>query len=693
MEELTNNAPTVLGEKPELSADVKKQIKLFKQGVESCKQYRRKLVKDWQVNVDYRRGKPFAGVSDEDRVSVPLDWSLTKGKESQLFSQVPAVRINHPPHTTSGPALTWVHSFETYINDQIIEAGVESTMGEALPDCINAAGIGVVVVARQAITRDVMLPAPDLQTLSEEDQAIIAETQLMPDGSPIPMEPTSKVLDSKYSVSRISPADFLWPLSFTGSDFDLAPWVGRSGRAPWPEALRLFHLDPSEKDKMVGETRNPLDRIERISQDTLDKNDITDESVSFDEIFYKEFLYNPDATSYAAIHHLVFVEGKDEPVINEPWQGQQIDKESGTVLGSQKFPIRVLTLSYITDDPIPPSDSAIGRPQIDEINKSRTQMIRQRERSLPIRWFDVNRVDPAIQYALMRGTWQGMIPVQGIGTNIIGEVARAGMPQENFVFDRIAKTDLNEFWQAGPGSFGRDIETRAEVDAAATSTDVRVARERAKVGKFFVGIAEVLGGLISIFEEPSSFGEGFTPFVSKTLSYSILADSTVLLDSNQRLKRLMQFVNFTAKSGWVDIESVLKEVATLSGLDPAVVIKPPKPRPPVEPNMSLRLTGIEDLLNPLALAFMMKAGQAPPIEMIEEAKKLIEASVTPPIPPPMEEGGQGPIGGAPSDLPMGPRPLNGPLPEPAPPAVGEANPNWSALNRVNQRVVSREGDE
>ena len=77
----------------------------------------------------------------------------------------------------------------------------------------------------------------------------------------------------------------------------------------------------------------------------------------------------------------------------------------------------------------------------------------------------------------------------------------------------------------------------------------------------------------------------------------------------------------------------------------------------------------------------------------DEAKKLIEASVTPPIPPPMEEGGQGPIGGAPSDLPMGPRPLNGPLPEPAPPAVGEANPNWSALNRVNQRVVSREGDE
>src|SRR3990167_3663883 len=306
MEELTNNAPTVLGEKPELSADVKKQIKLFKQGVESCKQYRRKLVKDWQVNVDYRRGKPFAGVSDEDRVSVPLDWSLTKGKESQLFSQVPAVRINHPPHTTSGPALTWVHSFETYINDQIIEAGVESTMGEALPDCINAAGIGVVVVARQAITRDVMLPAPDLQTLSEEDQAIIAETQLMPDGSPIPMEPTSKVLDSKYSVSRISPADFLWPLSFTGSDFNLAPWLGRSGRISWPEALRRFKkLKPEEKDSVVGASRGLNNTNDTISNDIeLKKEDSSEEIVSFDELFYKEYYYNKDATSYASIHHL-----------------------------------------------------------------------------------------------------------------------------------------------------------------------------------------------------------------------------------------------------------------------------------------------------------------------------------------------------------------------------------------------------
>ena len=686
----TTEIPTVLGEKPEASAESKKLLKQFRQGIDSCKQYRRRLVRDWQINVDYRRGKPFASQSDIDRVSVPLDWSLTKGKESQLFSQVPSVRINHPPATISEQALPWIHNFESRINDQIVEAGIESAMGEALPDCINAAGVGVVIVAREAITREEMLPAINLALFPEEIQAQIQETGLLPDGSPIPLKPTMKVLDSRYAVSRISPADFLWPLSFTGSDFDRAPWIGRSGRVSWPEAMRRFKLKPEEKDKLAGsDDRNTLDRIDHLSEDALGKDDATEIAVSFSEIFYKEYYYSPDATAYAAIHHLVFVEGKEEPVIDEAWQGQELDPESGQVLGAQKFPIRVLTLSYITDDPIPPSDSAIGRPQVDEINKSRTQMIRQRERSLPIRWFDVNRVDSAIQYSLMRGTWQGMIPVQGIGDNIIGEVARAGMPQENFVFDRIAKSDLNEFWQAGPGSFGRDVETKAEVDAASSSTDVRVARERAKVGKFFVGIAEVLGGLISIFEEPNSFGEGYTPQVSRALAYSILADSTVLLDSNQRLKRLMQFVNFTAKSGWIDIESVLKEVATLSGLDPAVVIKPPKPRPPVEPNISLRLTGTEDLMNPLVLAFLLGSGQAPSPEMIEQAKKLIETSVTPPVPPPMDDGTGG--GMMPPAGPGG-EPI-GPLPQPPPPNIGEAEPQWSALNRVNQRVVDRGGEQ
>ena len=664
---------------------VRKQLRLFRHSIDQCKQYRRKLISDWNTNIDYRRGKPYPSQSDEDRIAVPLDWSLTKEKESQLFSQVPAVRVSHPPQTIAEGATSWMHAYEQKINDTVIQAGIEAVMTETLPDCINAAGIGVAMISREAITETVLMPAIDLSMFPPELKAEIEQNKMLPDGTPVPMIPTPREVDSRYVTARISPSDFLWPLGFTGSDFDMAPWLGRSGRVSWSESVQMFGLTEEDKSKVVGEARTHQDRMDKQAFESDADLDLHEESVGFDEIFYRTRFYDSGARSFYSINHIVFVDGKKEPVINEPWKGQRMDPETGVLLGSMKFPIRVLTLAYISDDAIPPSDTAVGRPQVDEINKSRSQMILQRERSLPVNWFDVNRVDPTIQIALMRGTWQGYIPVQGQGTNIIGSVQRSIMPQDNYAFDKIAKNDLNNSWQTAGGQWGSDIETRAEVDAVGATMEVRVARERAKVGKFFVGITEVLGGLISIFEDPQSFGEGFSPFVSRVLSYSILADSTVLLDSNQRLKKLMQFINFTAKSGWVDLEPVLKEIATLSGLDPSSVIKPPSPKPPVEPNISLRLTGVEDLYNPLTLAFLINSGQAPDLKLIEQAKKLIEAAVVKAPLPPSPEEGMPPMDG---EMPPEEPPME--LPQPPVPGVGDANPQWGAMSRINKRTIDHE---
>lgn len=671
-------------QKEKFSAAQKKLHKDFRKRIDAAKTYRRKLIQNWQINVDYRRGKPYSSQSDEDRVAVPLDWSLTEMKQSLLFSQVPAVRVNHPPETLSKEVAPWLSRYEARINDTLISAGIESAMEECLPDCINAAGVGILMVSYEAITEDKEVPAIDIAMLPQELQAQILQTGLLPDGSPVPMETIPDVVDHRYVIERVSPANFLWPVSFTGSNFDKAPWLGRTGSVTWAVAQQRWNLDPKNKRKYLGQESNQDQ--DSISSDTdREASSNGDEFVEFDEIFLHNHQYSPASKNYAHIHHLVFITGQDEPVVDEPWKGQEINEETGSAIGAQKYPIRVLTLTYVSDEAIPPSDSAVGRSQVNEINKARTQMIQQREHSIPIRTFDVNRVDPTIQYNLMRGTWQGMIPVQGVGTNIITEVSRSSFPVENFKFDGIAKSDLFEVWMVGQEFSGANTETATESKNIAGNTNVRISRARAKVGKFFTSVAEVLGGLIAVYEDPSSFGEGFSPEVSKTLAYSILADSTVLLDSNQRLQRLMQFINFTAKSGRVDIESVLKEIATLSGLDPNIVIVPPAPAPPVQPNISLRLTGTEDMLNPLTLAFILEAGQGPKPETIEKAKLLIQQAVMPPVGQQMD-----PVTGQP--LPQDPNAL-GPLPEPPPPAVGEAESQWGAMPRINQRVIERDGEQ
>jgi hypothetical protein len=651
----------------------------FRARIEASKGYRRKLIPLWSTNVDYRRGKPFTSQPDEDQIAVNLDWALVKAKQAQLFSQVPQARVMHGEDLL--PAQTpWAITFQKKLNDIIAEAGIESAMDECLPDCINTAGIGTVLVSYEAIVKDVPLPIDPANPA--------AGTTSVP-----------KVMDRRYLVQRISPADLLWPINFTGANFDHAPWIGRSGRVTWSEAVQQFGLKEADKENVLSEDRPSMDRLTSdVDRDKLSADDM----VGFDEVFFYEQAYDSDATSYKTIHHLVFVNGKTEPVIDEPWKGQKI-QDDGSVLGAQKYPIRTLTLAYLSDESIPPSDSAIARPQIDEINESRTQMIRQRQRSIPIRTANVNLLDPSVLQGLMRGTWQNIVPVQGDGSRAIQEVSRSSFPPENYKFYEMAKSDLGEMWNMSSNQLGsgEGIETKGEASSIQAGIGTRLVRERAIVASFFVGIAEVLGGLLCLFEDPTTFGQGFDPKFSQLLRYSVLADSTVLLDANQKIARLDHFLNTYAKTGWIKIEPVLQEIAQLSGLDPNAVVVAPEPKPPVEPNISLRLTGVEDLLNPLSLSMLIKSGQAPSAEQIEQAKTLIQQAVVPPQPPP----GQDPLTLRPGDTTMGQAPMlpgqpmpSGPLPPPIggtppgqgvppppPPKIGEAHPAASALPKINDR--------
>lgn len=672
IEENDSNAP-----KEATPAEVKKK-KInteLRQAVDSCKQYRKKLVQNWTVSIDYRRNKPFSSQTDEDTVAVPTDWSFTKAKQAALFSQIPQVRVSHPPQSTqAGP---WLATYEGKLNDTLIAAGIEAAMDECLPDCINAAGFGSVLVAYEAITVDKEVPAVDLSLLPPELQAQALQSGMI-GGEEIPMETVPQITDRRYTIQRLSPSDFLWPVEFMGSNFDTAPWLGRSARITWAEAIQRGWVKEDDRQAVLGEDKTILDKLTH----DIDRDYQPEKKVGFDEIFYKAYFYDEETPTYSHIHHLVFLHGKTDPVVDEPWKGQQFNEETGELIGAQKYPLRVLTLTYLTDESIPPSDSAIGRPMTDEINKSRSQRLKQRERNIPVRWFDVNRVDPAIQQALMRGTWQNMIPVQGEGSRIIGEVAKSGHPTEDFTFDQIAKTDLSEAWTIGPNQLGSgdDVETKGESSEIASNFNTRVGRERAKVAAFFVGIAEVLGGLLCIYEEPTSFGEGFEPNFSKSLSFSILADSTVLVDANQRLERLDRFLNTYAKSGFINLEPVLREIAILTGLDPNTVIKAPDPQSPPPPNVSLRLTGSEDMMNPLLLAFMLQANpqQAPTAEGIKKAMELIQMAVSVPG---MVQPGQPPPEAQP---PVGPdgQPLP---PGPPPTPIGEANPDLTVLPKIAKR--------
>jgi hypothetical protein len=507
-----------------------------------------------------------------------------------------------------------------------------------------------------------------------------------------PTVPVPYTTAKRFDIRTISPADLIWDVSFTGSDWNKIPLLGESGRMHWGQALKEFGqsedrpdgLTEQDKESVVGrDDRNDLDMLTHQAERNRFKD--TD-LIAYDQVFYRRFYFDPEESSFEAIQRVVFVRGrKGKPVIDELWRGQQrVDNPDGTkgIVGSCKFPIQVGTLTYITDEAIPPSDTAMGRPQVDELSLGRGMMMAQRRFSLPWRWFNNNLVPPEIVTQLMRGEYQGAVPLNGSGDKIMGEVARAQYPREDFEFDRVAKAELDATWNlgtsmSGGGSGNTQVRSAAEAQAVQSNMSTVIAMDRAKMTKMFCNLAEVLAGMMALHadfteEEEQVLGSWNRHELSTYFLYTVRADASVLLDAKQRLAQLKDFWNMTAKSGMVDEVPILQEIAGLNDIDEDFV-HPPAPPPPPKMNISLRL-GAEELDNPIFVAMLMGTGQFPDPQALAAAKQaIITAKQLPEIPLP-GNGPEPPMGASaePPALPHGP--------------VEDRMPHLNEADRVNKRT-------
>ena len=689
----------------------------FKSQIEASHTIRKRLVPKWKRNIEMRLGETASlytqGLTGDDEMQSELnpDWSLTKTKTANLYSQVPTVQGTH--EKTQFEAA--VSPFMKQVNYELSEkrANIGVPMEEVLNDVVNAAGVGAIYVGYAARFIDKTIPALEqLNELPPEIRAQLTEVEVPEDAEiapdqldvmlaarQLPVKRTKQLVSDKIFGSRISPSQLLWPPEFTGSNFDDADWIGRTGRMNWAEGKHEFNLADDQKDKVLGASgTTPSEEL----RDEMDRGRTdTYKSLDYDELYYWRYRVDPDELSFKAIWKLVFVHGIEKPVIHEPWKGQKYDEESYSYVGNCIFPIQLLTLTYITDHPIPPSDSAAGRPQVNDLRRSRRDMFLNRNRSIPIRGFDVNRIDPLVQEQLMNGTWQNMIPCNGNGQNAIWEIARASYPSEDFSFDQQAKTDLMESWQVGPnqlGSAGVSRQTAAETNTVQQNFATRIGQERGRVAAFFLRVVQLIAGYMALYSEFSVLTDTERQTMEQAwdrkrilhdLVFKIRPDSQVVLDTGQRLERIYQFINMTGKSGFVNIKPLIVEASQLAGFDPATIVVDPQPQPE-EPNVSYRFSGKDDLMNPVVMAMLIKQQKAPSLEEVEQAKQLLMAASQSPDEPDASTGHTGQIDSGPGAA--GPA-----APEPPPPgsegASGsepgsppfEDNPDWTMTPKIAQR--------
>lgn len=596
---------------------------LFKRGVEASIKETKSLAKAWDKNLE----KTFGDVPkdwDDDAVRVNKEFALVKQKQSLLFFRVPEVQLKplrpdaEPVAAVAAAALNQVLSRDMKVSYLV---------DEVLTDALCPAGIGVSKISYEAITTNVDTKPPEhAETPDEVFQGLVDSGAASWVKQPV-------VTYECYDWKRIPYKQFLFPTDFDGSSFDDAPWLGLSFTMPKTEAKRQYKLSKEELEQ-AKVSPNDDDR-------DGEKEDITSRVKGY-EIWYRACYFDEKVTHKDHFRKLVYLHGMDTPVVHEdsPYQWY----EQGTLRGVTRYPIRVLTLTYVPDRPLPPSDVTITRPQVSELEKSRTLMMLQRQRSLPVRWFDVNQVDEMAENVLRQGIIQDWLPMNGPAGNSIGEISRATYPRENFEFDRVINSEIGGAWALGPDQLGQDApgeSTAREVSERASAAQTRLDYERSKVLRWFREGSEVVYALLQRFATQTKYAEmvgpdGATRLVqwnAQTLAgdyaFEARPDAALRLDAQADRQQALNLYQLLRRDELVDAKGLLTEVVRCHNMLPekTLVQQPPEPQPD-RPNISFRFSG-EDLdpTRPHALMvydLMAKSGIALDPNVIAQARMLAE---------------------------------------------------------------------
>ena len=684
----------------------KNQIKAAQEKLDSYKD-------DWDRNVQSYLAKVLDKSPHDDAVIVPMDFANVEAKKANLFYQTPEVQL-----TAQQPGLEdAVSVFQAVLNHELGLEGVDalSTMHEVLFDALCPSGLMVSKIGYESFTDGTIdvppptpeppvpgVPVPGIPTgpppvgLAPAGPPLGAQPGAMglpaPLGSPelgaapgpmggasgpmpsLPAAPQTvpNVVFERYSWKRVSPAKVLIPADFRGGNYDRAPWLGFEFEEDWEMAKQLYGLPDDVHLKGHGTDERLLKSEKQMS--SIDNS----KRVKGWEIWYYASQFDPAVKHPEQQRLLVILDGVDEPVRHEDSPVQKwVPKPNGgkMLAGLRGHPIHVGAIRYVSDTAYPPSETAISRSQTQELNKSRTQMILQRDRNIPMRIADLARIggDEGLQ-KIRKNIWQGVIALPSASANdppIFG-VGESHFPQENFQFNNIIMSDIGRVWALAENQRGEESErhrTATEINTIQHNTTARMEAERRQVLDYFVRGARKLGALIQLFADEEHYVQIVGQDGSQRLqawnkdtiqgeyAYTAKANSAAHVDAAEDLNNALKTYELLAKDPHINRVELLQAIARKANLDATKLIVPQlPPKGPDAPNVSFRFAGqdldVRSPAFPIILSIMKQAGYQIPDELVQQAQEHAQqqalimgsAPVGMPLPPnpAMPAGGPSP---------------------------------------------------
>jgi hypothetical protein len=442
-----------------------------------------------------------------------------------------------------------------------------------------------------------------------------------PDGQPIEA-PAPNIAAAWYFIEHIRPGDLLVDPLFAGLDFDKAAWVGQR-----------FREDVPDGDANSGSSETDDRRLMALPQGA--QSAAPKQRTGY-EIWYRAHRFDADVKHPDKIRTFkVYDDDTRAPVTVRDHPHQRYANAAGKLQsGMRGYPIAPVTLRYMSDSWQPPSDATMARNTADELSKGRTQMLRYRDRSMPMWGFDATRVDKDIQAKIEKNEIQGGVGFNGPGADATWPIQKGEGLKETYQFNEVCQQDLQRTWRMGSNQIGvLDDTSRTATEQQITQNASQEAHEadRAVLLAWYTNkVVTKFASLLQLYATQQEFVEligadaqrltKIPPEVQQQakasgqdarvlvpwnkdaiqglFTFAVKPNSQVFVDAAQEKKQLMDLYQFFANEPTVNRSELVRAIITRYGFDPSKMLQKPPEKSPDQPSVSWNLKG--DDFSPLS---------------------------------------------------------------------------------------------
>ena len=529
------------------------------------------------------------------------------------------------------------------------EANVDKTIEEVLFDIFATSGIGATNISYQADIKKIPQEQP---TAPVPQPGAILGLQDQPGGTEQAMTPV--VVNERYKWYRFSPEKLIIPSDFHSTDYDSAPYLGMEFSEPaTPQNLEKYNLPPDFQP-----TQSRDERI--ISRDQDVTNPGAKKLITGVEIWLYACYFDPDEANTQVMRRLVLIDGqKDKAAVYTGSPHQSVDPGTGRLTPDSMIgnPIHPFVLRVASDTAWIPSDAAFTDPLVRIENTWMSQDIKMRDANVP-RFFHSDKITQAVDKLKNADSGQGVAVPDAVMTQgpsrLIAQIPHLEHAQADSEGRAQNQQAIAETLGISPnqaGSYTRSTKSATEVATVQANVSVRLKKEQNNLlARFLAGVTK-FDSLIQRYMTDPGYVQivganglaSLKPFTQAHLAgryaYDARPDSQLTIDQASKIKQYNDFVNFMAKSGFLNMKNVARVGATTYGYNPSEMIQDPQPPPPPAPPpvaISMAFKAADLAIPEVRIVLQERGIQLPPISspelQAESAREAQKAAQPPPQP-------------------------------------------------------------